>query len=48
MTDDQVLAALLHLNLERSASGDVAPTSTETEEQSKETNPSNHSAVVEA
>ena len=39
MTDDQVLAALLALNLERSASGDVAPTSTETEEQSEEDEP---------
>ena len=39
MTDEQILAALLELNLERSASADVAPTSAETEEQSEEDEP---------
>ena len=39
MTDEQILAALLALNLDRSASGDVAPTSAETEEQSEENEP---------
>ncbi|MGO9918091.1 MAG: class I SAM-dependent DNA methyltransferase [Isosphaeraceae bacterium] len=39
MTDEQILAALLELNLERSASGDVAPTGAETEEQSEEDEP---------
>jgi hypothetical protein len=38
-TDEQILAALLKLNLERSASGDVAPTGAETEEQSEEDEP---------
>jgi hypothetical protein len=32
MTDEQILAALLELNLERSASGDAAPSAAETEE----------------
>ena len=39
MTDEQILAALLELNLERSAAGDVAPTGAETEEQSEEDEP---------
>ena len=39
MTDEQILAALLELNLERSASGDVAPTGAESEEQSEEDEP---------
>jgi len=39
MTDEQILAALLELNLERSAAGDVAPTGAETEEQSEEDDP---------
>ena len=32
MTDEQILAALLELNLERSASGDAAPSVAETDE----------------
>ena len=39
MTDEQILAALLELNLERSASGDLAPTGAESEEQSEEVEP---------
>jgi len=39
MTDEQILGALLALNLERSASGDVAPTGAESEQQSEEDEP---------
>ncbi len=39
MTDEQILAALLKLNLERSASGDAAPTDGESEDQSEEEEP---------
>ena len=39
MTDEQILAALLELNLQRSAAGDVASTGAETEEQSEEDDP---------
>ena len=48
MTDEQILAALLALNLDRSASGDVAPTAPRPKNSPRKTNPSNHSAVVEA
>ena len=36
MTDEQILAALLELNLERSSSGDAALTGAENEEESEE------------
>jgi len=39
MTDEQILAALLKLNLERSASGDVASIGAESEDQSEEDKP---------
>ena len=39
MTDDQILAAILALNLERSAAGDVAPTGAETKNKSEEDEP---------
>ena len=39
MTDEQILAALLKLNLERSASGDAAPTGDEVEEEPEASDP---------
>ena len=39
MTDEQILAALLKLNLERSASGDAAPTGDEAEEEPEASDP---------
>jgi len=39
MTDEQILAALLKLNLERSASVDAVPTGAESEEPSEEEEP---------
>ena len=39
MTDEQILAALLKLNLERSASGDATPTGDEVEEEPEASHP---------
>jgi len=39
MTDEQILAALLKLNLERSPSGDAAPTGDEVEEEPEASDP---------
>jgi len=39
MTDEQILAALLELNLERSSSGDAAPTGDEIEDEPEANDP---------